>query len=291
MANPWLIAFRPKTLPAAAAPVLIGTAIAYGHGVHYLPMALLALFGALTIQIGTNLANDYFDYVNGADTPERIGPTRVTQSGLIAPADVKAVMILVFALSAAVCAVLVLRAGWPVLIIGVLSIFSGIFYTAGPRPLGYLGLGEVFAFIFFGPVAVAGTYYVQSLEFSWPAVVAGLAPGFFSVAILSVNNLRDMQTDRKAKKLTLAVRFGREFALSEYLFAVIAAALTPVAVYVLTGKQPWALVACGVLFAAIPIIKTVLTKPDGPSLNEALAATGKLLAVYSIIYSIGWIVR
>ena len=291
MANPWILAFRPKTLPAAIAPVAIGTAIAYGQGVHYFSMALLVLFAALAIQIGTNLANDYFDYVNGADTPERVGPTRVTQAGLIAPKDVKAAMILMFALSAVACAVLVLRGGWPILMIGILSILSGIFYTVGPRPLGYLGLGEIFAFIFFGPVAVGGTYYVQALDVTWPIILAGLAPGFFSVAILAVNNLRDIETDRKANKKTLAVRFGRSFALNEYLFAVIAAGLTPALVYALTQQHPWSLLSCSILFFAIPVIKTVLTKTDGPSLNAALAATGKMLAIYSLLYTIGWIVR
>jgi len=257
MPNPWILAFRPKTLPAALAPVAIGTAMAYGQGVHYLPMAFVALFAALTIQIGTNLANDYFDFVNGADTSERIGPVRVTQAGLIAPATVRAAMILMFVLSAVACLVLVGRAGWPILVIGILSILSGIFYTAGPRPLAYLGLGEVFAFIFFGPVAVAGTYYVQSLEFSWAAVAAGIAPGFFSVAILAVNNLRDRDTDRKANKMTLAVRFGRDFALNEYLFALIAAGLTPVLVYFMTGQQPYALGATAIL-----IRRSRLSKPS-----------------------------
>jgi 1,4-dihydroxy-2-naphthoate polyprenyltransferase len=291
MANPWILAFRPKTLPAAVAPVVIGTAIAYGDGVMYLPMALMALFGALAIQIATNLANDYFDCLKGADTAERIGPVRVTQSGLIQPANVRAAMILIFTLAAVAAAVLILRAGWPILVIGVLSILSGIFYTAGPRPLGYIGLGEVFAFVFFGPVAVAGTYYVQALAVDWTVIAAGLAPGMFSVAILAVNNLRDMEGDRKANKRTLAVRFGRSFALNEYLFAIIVAALTPVLVYLMSGQHSWALAASAVLFPAIPVIKTVLTKQDGPSLNAALAATGQLLVIYAVIYSMGWIIR
>ncbi len=291
MTNPWILAFRPKTLPAAIAPVAIGTAIAYGYGVCYLPMAALALFGALAIQIATNLANDYFDFKKGADTHERVGPVRVSQAGLIPPETVRRAMILVFTLAAVTAIVLVLRAGWPILVIGVLAILSGLFYTAGPRPLGYMGLGEVFAFVFFGPVAVAGTYYVQALEFSWAAMIAGIAPGFFSVAILCVNNLRDMEGDRKAGKRTLAVRFGRGFALSEYLLAVIAAGLTPVAVYLLTGYKPWTLVSTAILFWSVGVIKTVMTRQDGPSLNAALATTGKLLAVYSLVYSIGWILR
>lgn len=291
MPNPWILAFRLKTLPAAIAPVVIATAMAYGQGVHDLTMALVALFAALTIQIGTNLANDYFDYAKGADTPERVGPTRVTQAGLIAPSMVRNVMILVFALSALACLVLVMRAGWPILIIGILSILSGIFYTAGSRPLGYMGLGELFALVFFGPVAVGGTYYVQALQINGAVIAAGLAPGFLSVAILAVNNLRDIDTDRRVGKNTLAVRFGRSFALSEYLFSIIAAGLTPVLVYVLTNERAWSLLSITVLFGAIPVVKTVFTKQDGPSLNAALASTGKLLFIYSALFAIGWAIR
>lgn len=291
MPNPWILAFRPKTLPAAVAPVLIGTAMAYGNGVHDIPIALVALFAAVTIQIGTNLANDYFDYIKGADTPERVGPTRVTQAGLIAPKTVRNAMIAVFALSALACLVLVVHAGWVILLIGIVSILSGVFYTAGPRPLGYMGLGEVFVLIFFGPVAVGGTYYVQALDLNWAAVLAGLGPGFLSMAILAVNNLRDIDTDRRAKKNTLAVRFGRGFALNEYLFSVIAAGLTPVLVFMLTDKQPLSLLSAAFLVGAVPVIKTVLTKQDGPSLNTALASTGKLLVLYSVLFSLGWVIR
>ncbi len=291
MANPWIIAFRPKTLPAAIAPVAIGTAMAYGHGLQDYNMAALAAFAALTIQIGTNLANDYFDFKKGADTSERVGPTRVTQAGLIAPSDVRNAMALMFVLSGLACLALMMHAGWPIALIGVLSILSGIFYTAGPRPLGYMGLGEVFVLVFFGPVAVGGTYFVQALEINWAVILAGLAPGFLSVAILAVNNLRDRETDRRVNKNTLAVRFGKEFAVYEYLVSVVIAALIPVAVFVLTREQPWSLMASLVLFCALPVFKTVLTKQDGPSLNNALASTGKLLLVYSVIYSIGWLIH
>ena len=290
MANPWIIAFRLKTLPAAVAPVLIGTAMACGHGVQNYTMALVALFGAVLIQIGTNLANDYFDFIKGADTPDRIGPTRVTQAGLIAPSDVRNVMILVFVLAALSSIVLILHAGWVIALIGVLSILSGVFYTAGPRPLGYLGLGELFVLIFFGPVAVGGTYYVQSLEINPAVVIAGFGPGLLSVAILAVNNLRDRETDRRVQKNTLAVRFGRNFAIREYMCSVILAAMVPVIVNAITGEQPWALLASGILLMAVPIFQTVSSREDGPSLNAALASTGKLLLVYSAVYAIGWII-
>ena len=198
-------------------------------------------------------------------------------------------MILVFALAAAVCVWMIGRAGWPMAVIGVAAILSGILYTAGPWPLGYLGLGEIFVIIFFGVVAVAGTYYAQSLEMNWAIIFAGLAPGFFSAAILAVNNLRDMETDRQSGKKTLAVRFGRSFALSEYLLLILAGALVPVFIYIYTQDHIYTLIAASVSVLAIPLIKIVLTASDGPNLNHALSDTGKLLLIYSIIFSLGWI--
>lgn len=291
MNNPWILAFRPKTLPAAIAPVVIGTAMAKGQGVQDYPVAAVALFAAVCIQIATNLANDYFDFRKGADTPERLGPVRVTSAGLIAPQDVRNAMILVFGLAVAASVFLVYHAGWVIAVIGVISILSGIFYTAGPRPLGYLGLGELFVFIFFGPVAVAGTYYVQSLEMNAAVIVAGIGPGLLSVAILAVNNLRDRTTDKKARKNTLAVRFGRAFAVYEYFWSVITAGLIPVLVFAMTKEQPWSLLACSILYMAIPIFQTVAIEEDGPSLNAALASTGKLLLVYSGLFAIGWVIH
>ena len=221
----WLLAIRPKTLTASLAPVILGTALAYKDGYFSGSYLFLTFFCALLIQIGTNLCNDYCDFKKGADTPERIGPTRVTQAGLIAPNEVSAGFVLAFGLAACVGLCLVLRAGWPILLIGVASILSGIAYTAGPYALAYLGLGELFVLIFFGPVAVAGTYYIQALRFSWPACLAGIALGLLSCAILVVNNLRDLEQDKKANKKTLAVRFGRQFANFEYLFCLLAPAL------------------------------------------------------------------
>ncbi|MBI4308915.1 MAG: 1,4-dihydroxy-2-naphthoate octaprenyltransferase, partial [Candidatus Omnitrophica bacterium] len=182
----WLLAIRPKTLPAAIAPVAIGTAMAFGDGVAHWPSAFAALFAALMIQIATNLINDYCDFKKGADTKDRLGPVRVTQAGLIKPKIVLFAAVAAFLLSALACAYLIGRAGWVILFIGIASILSGIFYTAGPRPLGYLGLGEVFVFIFFGPVAVGGIYFVQSLDLNWAVIMAGLGPGFLSTAILAV---------------------------------------------------------------------------------------------------------
>jgi 1,4-dihydroxy-2-naphthoate octaprenyltransferase len=285
----WLLAVRPKTLPASIAPVLMGTAMAFGDGIHHWPSALVALFAALTIQIGTNLANDYFDFQKGADHEGRLGPTRVTQAGLVDPRSVKSAFVLMFLLSALACFYLIQRGGWPIAVIAILSILCGVLYTAGPFPLAYLGLGEIFVLIFFGPVAVAGTYYVQSFEVNPAVIVAGLAPGLFSTAILGVNNLRDIETDRKAGKKTLAVRFGRAFAINEYLFCIFAGSLIPVLTFTITKDYFYTLTAVAVLFLSIPAIKTVAAGSEGPALNRTLAATGKLLLLYSVIFSIGWI--
>jgi 1,4-dihydroxy-2-naphthoate octaprenyltransferase len=287
--NPWILAVRPKTLPAAIAPVMIGTAMALGDGQFHALAALMALSAALCIQIGTNLANDYFDFKKGADTADRQGPTRVTQAGLIKPEIVFYASILFFLLAFLSSIYLIHRAGIAILIIAVTSIISGIFYTAGPKPLGYLGLGDIFVLVFFGPVAVAGTYYTQALEMNWAVIVAGLAPGFLSMAVLAINNLRDIDTDRKAGKLTLAVRFGRGFAMSEYLFCIIAAALIPYAVYLITNDHQGIAIASLTGFFAIPYVKAAFTHLDGAGLNRVLAQTGRLLLIYSTLFSLGWI--
>ena len=289
MMNPWILAFRPKTLPAAIAPVAIGTAMALGDGLFHALSALMALSAALCIQIGTNLANDYFDFKKGADTADRRGPTRVTQAGLIKPSVVLGASMGFFALAALSSIYLVHRGGISILIIAVASIISGILYTAGPKPLGYLGLGDVFVLFFFGPVAVGGTYYTQALEINWAVIVAGLAPGFLSMAVLAVNNLRDIDTDRRAGKLTMAVRFGRGFAMSEYLFCILVAMLTPYAVYLITNDHKGISLAALTGFCAIPCIKAAFTHLDGASLNRVLGDTGRLLLIYSTLFSLGWI--
>ena len=283
------MACRPKTLPAAAAPVIIGAAMAYGDGVFHFLSAFLCLVCALLIQIGTNLANDYFDFKKGTDTAERIGPTRVTQAGLLKPQAIKRSFIFVFAAAILASAYLVQRGGVPIVIIGILSIASGILYTAGPKPLGYIGLGELFVFIFFGPVAVAGTYYAQSLAWSNAAFLAGLGAGALSVSMLCVNNYRDMNTDALSGKRTLAVRFGQGFARGEYLASILFAAVIPLCLYLVTKEHSKIVFASLIALIAIPSIQVILTKTDGPSLNRVLGFTGKLLIVYSVLFSLGWI--
>ncbi|MEI6806624.1 MAG: 1,4-dihydroxy-2-naphthoate octaprenyltransferase, partial [Myxococcaceae bacterium] len=231
----------------------------------------LTLLGAVLIQIGTNLSNDYFDFQKGADTHERLGPIRVTQAGLIAPKQVKAAFIFVFAMSACLGILLVLRGGWPILLIGLASILSGIAYTAGPYALAYLGLGELFVVIFFGPVAVAGTYYVQALRFNLEACWAGFAVALLSCAILTVNNLRDIDQDRKAHKKTLAVRFGPKFAHFEYIFCLLVPALIAF----------WLNVP-----AASLVILLALLKMRKSSLDKLLPQTALLVLVFAIVFSL-----
>ncbi|MFA5060113.1 MAG: 1,4-dihydroxy-2-naphthoate polyprenyltransferase [Candidatus Omnitrophota bacterium] len=285
----WLLAIRPKTLPAAIAPVIIGTAMAASdHRFHFFS-ALAALLGALLIQILANLTNDYFDFKKGADTNERIGPTRVMQAGLINSKQMKIAIAIVVGLIGLVTAFLFFRGGIPIAIIGVLSIICAFLYTAGPFSLGYLGLGEVFVFIFFGLVAVTGTYFVQALTIKPIVLIAGIAPGLLSVAILTVNNLRDLDQDRKAGKKTLAVRFGRAFAIMEYFYSIVIAAFVPLILFFITVSHSYALTSMIILLLAAPAMRTVFTKTDGPVLNETLAYTGQLLFIYSLLFSLGWI--
>ena len=282
----WLMASRPKTLTAAAIPVVVGTGVALGHGVAHLWPALAALIGALLIQIGTNFTNDYYDFKKGADTHERLGPQRVTQSGLLAPRTVLAAALLCFGLAIAVGTYLVWIGGWPIIAIGLLSVLSGYAYTGGPFPLGYNGLGDVFVFVFFGLVAVGGTYYVQALGLSpavWPPAVA---VGALGTAILVTNNLRDISTDVKVGKRTLAVRFGATAARAEYVLLLIIAFACPL-VTVLTGQgSAWALIALAAAPVAIPPLRRVLTQ-DGGALNPALGGTARLQLVFGVLYAVG----
>ncbi len=285
----WLQAARPRTLAASVAPVMIGTVMAAADGAAHGPAAAVALVAALLIQIGTNLANDYFDYVKGADTAARTGPRRMVQSGLVTPLAMRRAALLVFAIALVVGSYLVWRGGWPILVVGLVSILSGVLYTGGPHPLGYRGLGEVFVLVFFGPVAVGGTYYVQALTLDPWVLVAGLGPGLVSVAILTVNNLRDIHTDAVAGKRTLAVRFGPAFARWEYAGALAAASLLPL-VFLATGEAGVAMVLTTlVMAAAVPSLRTVFTSRDAAALNRSLGATGGLLMLHALLFSVGWL--
>jgi 1,4-dihydroxy-2-naphthoate octaprenyltransferase len=284
----WVLASRPKTLPAAVVPVVVGSAVAAAEGAFVLLPALVALLCALLIQIGTNLANDYFDHIKGADSPDRIGPVRVVQSGLIPPETVRNAMIGVFALTFLLGLSLVWVGGWPILVIGILSIISAVIYTAGPVPLAYVGLGDVFVFIFFGIVAVTGTHYVQALRWSMDAFIASLPVGAIATAILVVNNYRDIDTDRVARKKTLAVRIGRKATRMEFRLLLLAAYIVPIVQALQLGQPLWLLPLLS-LPVAWYVLRIVERSTDGGALNSALAGTGKLLAVYGVLYSAGFI--
>jgi 1,4-dihydroxy-2-naphthoate octaprenyltransferase len=283
----WWLAARPKTLPAAATPVIIAGALALADGVFHLPSFLAALLGGLLIQIGTNYANDLFDFKKSVDTQERLGPLRVTQAGLVTASEMRIATMIVFALAFCIGIYLVMRGGIPIVIIGITSILCGVLYTAGPYPLGYIGLGEIFVLIFFGFVPVAGTYYVMALKINGQVLLSGLAPGLLSIAILAVNNLRDLNTDRASGKRTLAVRFGKRFAQVEYIVVVVAATLYPPLHYLIFRTHPLIMLASITLLFSIPLCKTVLTVDDGKVLNKTLAGTGRLLLLFGVCFSAG----
>lgn len=284
-----LLATRPKTLWAGVCPVMVGTALAQSLGKLHWPSAVVCLFAAVFMQIGTNYANDYYDCIKGTDTAERIGPMRATQAGLVKPRTMMIAFMLMYGLTAVCTAYLAYRSHWALWIVLAASVASGILYTAGPFPLGYNGLGDLFAFIFFGPVACAGTYFVQGLDLNVAAVIAGIAPGCFSVAMIDVNNTRDIEQDRKAGKRTLAVIFGRKFACFEYWIAFLGAVVVPVVLWRLGFGTKWQLASMVVLLPGIWATMQLVKHRDGPSLNRILAVTGVLLLLHSILFSIGLI--
>lgn len=288
----WLMAARPRTLPAALAPVFVGSAAAWaafadpGEDFRWLAF-LAALLGAIFIQIGTNLANDYSDAKRGADTVDRLGPVRVTASGLAAPRRVLHATWAAFGMAVLCGIYLTAVAGPLILVVGVLSIAAGVLYTGGPKPYGYEGLGEIFVFVFFGLVAVNGSYFVQLEQLDWVPFLLSIPVGLLSAAILVVNNVRDIDTDRRAGKRTLAVRMGRERTRTLYVgLLAISYFLLPVVV-IATDASAWALLGLLSLPLASKPINAVLQQTDGPSLNGALAGTGALLGVFSALVAIG----
>jgi len=282
------MAARPRTLPAAVAPVLVGTAAAVEASDDLrLGAFVAALVGSIFIQIGTNLANDYSDAKRGADSVDRLGPVRVTASGLVAPRRVLVATWVAFAVAVAAGAYLTAVAGPVILVVGVASILAGVLYTGGPRPYGYEGLGEAFVFLFFGLVAVNGSYFVQVERLDWLPFALSLPVGFLSTAILVVNNVRDIDTDRRAGKRTLAVRLGRPRARALYAALIAGAYLgLPVALGAAEGPA-WGLLALGSLPLVLRPLQAVRTRTDGAALNAALAGTGAVLAAFSLLLAAG----
>jgi 1,4-dihydroxy-2-naphthoate octaprenyltransferase len=284
----WMLAIRPKTLPAGAVPVLLGSALAAATGRFRLLPALVALICALGIQVATNFINEIYDYRKGADTAERLGPTRTVAAGIISEKIMIQVSIALLGTVFLLGLYLVYTAGWPIFIIGMLSLLFAWAYTGGPYPIAYSGLGDVFVFIFFGLVAVGGTYYVQALNITLPVLIAAVAPGSFSVNILLVNNIRDITTDRKVGKMTLPARIGGEWARRLYIALTVLAYLVP-AILLLYGYSPWGLLSFLSLPLAYRMIK-VLYVSEGRELNNVLAGTGKLMTFHGILLSAGLLI-
>ncbi|MBS0662297.1 MAG: 1,4-dihydroxy-2-naphthoate polyprenyltransferase [Verrucomicrobia bacterium] len=287
----WLHAARPRTLPAAVAPVLVGSGLAWKDGRFDARAAGLCLGFSLLIQIGTNFANDYYDFVKGADTAARVGPRRAVAAGLIAPGTMRVAMWLAFAASF-LCGLGLIAWGGPWLVaIGVASILCGIAYTGGPWPLGYHGLGDVFVFGFFGLVAVGATYFVQAGRVSGDALLAAVPIGLLTTNILVVNNYRDVETDRAAGKRTLVVRFGRGFAQGQFGLSLIVALVVVPLWLALRDHQPWRLVPVGLLPVAWRHFRRLQTEAEPAAQIQLLGDTGKLLALYAALLTFGLIMR
>ena len=285
----WWLAIRPRTLWAAVAPVLAGSALALWHGSSAPLWALVALAGALLIQVGCNLHNDWADARHGADTAARTGPTRVTQAGLIPPRQVLGGALVMFAAAAALGVAGVARAGWPLAVLLAACVVAAVSYTGGPRPLGYLGLGDLLVLVFFGPVAVGATYYLQALALPPLVLGVGLGPGLLATAILVVNNLRDRSTDERAGKRTLAVRLGDRFARAEYLACMLAGVLLPPVLLLAidTGGARWPLLPLLTLIPALRLNARLRATPTGPGLNALLGSTAQVLLMQALLLLAG----
>jgi 1,4-dihydroxy-2-naphthoate octaprenyltransferase len=283
--NAWILAARPRTLTAAWTPVIVGAAVAWRDGTFRPVPAAAALLGATLIQIGTNFANDYYDFIKGADAPGRLGPTRATAAGLLKPEAMFRGMLIAFGLAFVVGIYLVSVAGWPIVVLGLLSLLCGWAYTGGPFPLAYNGLGDVFVFLFFGVGAVAGTYFVQAESLSAWALAASVPVGALATAIIAVNNLRDADTDVLANKRTLAVRFGRKAVRIEYT-GLLAVAWSSTVAMAVVDKSAWHLLP----LLAVPLAKRSLTSVwtiTGRPLNQTLGDTAKLLAIHGVLQAAG----
>lgn len=283
----WMLAVRPATLPAAAVPVLVGSGAAHASGDFSIGVLLAALAAALLIQIGTNFANDVFDFERGADTDERLGPPRVTQSGLLTPRDVRTGVAAAFGAAALLGLYLAWVGGWPIIVIGAASIAAGLAYTGGPWPFGYHGLGDIFVFVFFGLVAVCGTYYLHTGDVSGLSLSAGSAVGFLITAILVVNNLRDRATDARTGKRTLAVRLGDR--ATRFQYAALLTGAYAIAMAMAIVASWWLLLPLLSLPLAMRVAAPVVNGVEGRALNLTLKGTARLTLAYGVLLAAGFL--
>ncbi len=282
----WILASRPKTLPAAIMPVIVGSAFAKQMGFFDIIPATICLIFSMLIQIGTNFANDYYDFKKGADTETRIGPQRAVAAGWIQPTAMKNAMIVIFLMAFIVGLALIIYGGWWMLLIGLLSIISGITYTGGPYPLGYNGWGDIFVFVFFGVIAVNCTFFLQAGIFSTPVIISSFAIGALTTNILVVNNYRDVGSDLVAGKKTLAVKFGRKFAYHEYQVLFLIALILPI--YLWRLGFSWLILLPVMLWPySLKLRKQLKSAKNGADYNDLLAKTAFFLIIYGLLLSTG----
>jgi len=282
----WVIASRPRTLPAAVVPVLVGSAAAASDNKFILLYAFIALICSLLIQIGTNFTNDLYDYLKGADNEKRKGPLRVMVNELITVTEMKVGIIIVFLTAFVLGLFLVYTGGFFVLVIGIASILAGIAYTAGPYPLSYNGLGDLFVFMFFGVVGTVGTYYIQAHNFSYLPFLCSIPVGALITNILVVNNYRDIDEDREANKYTLAVKFGRGFTRYQFIFLLFISFIVPLILFFEFNLKGWVFLPYLTFPIALKLVK-MLYSYKGKELNKTLELTARLSAIFGILFSAG----
>lgn len=287
----WFMAIRPSSLLLSSASVFLGIGMAFGDGIHHWPTALICLVGAWLLHILVNLANDYGDFEKGVDQKGEYDPMRGILVGEIPQRHMRNAMTVVLLLMIPPCTYLILRAGWPMAVIAVWAVISAIFYTIGTKPLGYRGLGDLLVLIFFGPAAVCGTYYAQSLEINLAVFLSSLSPGLFAIGVLTINNIRDYEKDHQANKKTLVVRFGKAWGKAQYLFVILASSLIPVLIYSLINDRRAILLSSLACFAAIPIVLNVFAEKNRESLDKAIGLNVILCFSYCLVFSLGWILR
>lgn len=282
----WIAASRPKTLPISMGPTLTGTLLAFSQGFFHPMLFALTLATALGLQICANFANDYFDCMKGGDTNERKGPLRVTQAGLVSLSQMKKALMLALSITACLGCILVWYGGFFIAALIALSLLCAVLYTGGPFPFAYLGLGDLFVFFFFGPIATAGAYFLQTTSFSWDPVFLGIGSGMLSIMPLVVNNIRDEQEDRCTGKKTVVVRFGKRFGQIEYLLCLAVGTLIP---FLFCVKHPLCLISLIFLIPASFLVHAIFTYKDPQELNAVLAKTGQVILLYHILFCLGWI--
>jgi 1,4-dihydroxy-2-naphthoate octaprenyltransferase len=287
--NSWLIASRPRTLLAAFVPVMVGSAVAFNEGKLNIIFSLAALICSVLIQVGTNFTNDLYDFLNGADTIKRKGPRRVLASGLISVNEMKAAITLTFLTAFLIGLYLVYHGGFVILAIGVLSIIAGFAYTAGPYPLAYNALGDVFVFMFFGIVGTVGTYYLHTHNLSLISFISSIPVGALVTNILVVNNYRDIDEDKVSGKKTLAVKFGKNFSLYQFTFLIVLSFLVPLILFIFFDASIFIFLPYLTLPVAYKVISMIYTL-SGTALNKTLELTAQLSAIYGLLFSAGFVI-